>query len=104
MVRRILALGILAFAIGCGANEPIAAPEPQGPEAPAVPPAELRTMLEGLQSDHPRMQYVALENLSRFPSVVQTYREHVERLRTEGKDERVREKAAELLASREERE
>jgi len=45
------------------------------------------------------MQYVALENLSRFPSVVQTYRERVERLRTEGEDERVREKAAELLAS-----
>jgi len=102
MVRRILASLVLAFFVGCGSSEPSAVPAPDGRDAPAVPPAEMRMMLDGLRSDDARMQYAALENLGRFPPVVQTYREHVERLQKEGKDERVRQKAAELLASLEE--
>lgn len=99
MVRRILTSLVLASIVGCGSSEPAAVPLSQGGDAPAVPPAEMRMMLEGLRSDHPRMQYAALENLSRFPSVVQTYREHVERLQTQSNNQQVRQKAAELLAS-----
>lgn len=102
MVRKIFLLLVLASFLGCGPDEQPVAPLPNASEAPAVPPAEMRMLLEGLSSDHPRVQYAALENLSRFPSVVQTYREHVERLEKEGKDQRVRQKAAELLASLEE--
>ena len=102
MVRNIFVLLVLASLFGCGSDEPPVAPVSNASDAPAVPPAEMRMMLEGLRSDHPRVQYAALENLSRFPSVVQTYREHVERLKKESKDQRVRQKAAELLASLEE--
>jgi len=97
-----LALLVLAFLFGCGSDEQAAAPVPNESDAPAVPPTEMRMMVEGLRSDHPRVQYAALENLSRFPSVVQTYREHVEGLEKESTDQRVRQKAAELLASLEE--
>jgi len=93
---------VLASLLGCRSDEQAAAPVPNASDAPAVPPGEMRMLLEGLSSDHPGVQYAALENLSRFPSVVQTYREHVERLEKEGKDQRVRQKAAELLASLEE--
>jgi len=97
-----LALLVLASLFGCGSDEGPVVPVAIANDAPAVPPAEMRMMLEGLRSDHPRVQYAALENLSRFPSVVQAYREHVGRLKKEGKDQRVRQKAAELLASLEE--
>ncbi len=99
MVRRILTSLVLSIFVGCGASEPPAATVPEGRETPAVPPAEIRMMLEGLRSEHPRMQYAALENLGRFPSVVKTYREHVERLQKEGNHQQVRQKAAELLDS-----
>jgi hypothetical protein len=75
------------------------ASDPQGKDALAVPPAQMRTILEGLRSDHPRMQYGALMTLDRFPAVVRTHRAHVEQLQKEGGDQRVREKAAELLTS-----
>ena len=99
MPGRILALLVPALLVGCGSSEPSVAPVPERRDAAAVPPAEMRTILEGLKSEHPRMQSAALETLSRFPSVAQTYREHVERLQRESQDQRVREKAAELLAS-----
>jgi len=102
MISRILAAFVLAVAIGCGSEEPPVPPVPEGQDAAAVPPAEMRRILEGLSSNHPRMQYAALKTLSEFPSVVQTYREHVERLQKEGKNEQVRRKAADLLASLEE--
>jgi hypothetical protein len=62
----------------------------------------MRMILEGMKSDDPGKQYAALETLSRFPSVVQTRREHVARLQKEGRTQRVRQKAAELLAALEE--
>ena len=67
-----------------------------------MPPAEMRRILEGLRSDRPGMQYAALNTLGRFPTVARTNREHVERLRKESKDQRVRRKATELLGSLEE--
>jgi hypothetical protein len=59
-------------------------------------------MLEGLRSGEARIQYASLESLGRYPSVVRTYREHVQRLAVEGKDDRIRRKATELLVSLEE--
>lgn len=97
-MNRMLAALILALLIGCGSSEPTVAPLPEGPDAAAVPPAEMRGILEGLRSDDANMQYAALQTLSRFPSVVQRNTEHVRRLEKDGKSHRVREKAAELLA------
>lgn len=99
MVSRILAVLISALVLGCGSSETPVAPAPEKEEAPAVPAAEMRTILEGLKSDDPGTQYAALEALGRFPTVVQTYREHVERLQEASTDQRVRQKATELLAS-----
>ncbi len=99
MTGRLVALLIAAFLAGCGPSGPPAPPAPQGRDAAALSPAEMRTILEGLQSDRPGVQYASLEALSRFPSVAQANRKDIERLEREGKDERVRRKAAELLAS-----
>ena len=99
MAPRMLAVLISALVLGCGPSEPPKAPDPEQQEGPAVPPAEMRMILEGLRSDRPGVQYAALDALERFPTVVQTYREHVERLGNESKDKRVRQKAMELLAS-----
>ena len=97
-MNRVLAALILALLIGCGSSEPSEGPPPKRPDAAVVPPAEMRGILEGLRSDDPNMQYAALQTLSRFPSVVQRNTEHVRRLQKEGKSQRVRQKAAELLA------
>jgi hypothetical protein len=59
----------------------------------------MRLILEGMRSDQPDRQYAALKTLRRFPSVVETRREHVERLQKEGRTQQVRQKAAELLAA-----
>jgi hypothetical protein len=99
MVGKRLVPLVLALVVGCGPAEPHVTPVPEARTAPAVSPAETRMMLESLRSDDPRVQYAALETLSRLPSVAQAHREHVERLQREGGNERVRQKAAELLAS-----
>ena len=99
---RMLALLISALLLGCGPGEPPPPPAPQEREMSALPTAEMRMILEGLKSDHPGMQYAALNTLGQFPTVVQTYREHVQRLQKQSKDKRVRQKATELLASLEE--
>jgi hypothetical protein len=59
----------------------------------------MRKIVEGLQSDQAETQYAALETLGRFPSVIKAHRKPIERLKTAGKDDRVRKKAAELLSS-----
>jgi hypothetical protein len=102
MVRSILAVLISVLVLGCGPSETPEPPVPENRETIAVPPAEMRRILEGLRSHRPRMQYAALNTLERFPTVAQTYREHVERLQQESKDQRVRRKARKLLASLEE--
>ena len=102
MTSRFIAAMVLAMSVGCGSPEPPVAPVSEGEDAATVPPAEMRTILQGLQSNRARTQYAALSTLGRFDSLVRTYREHVERLQKEGKDERVRKKAAELLAALEE--
>ena len=99
MVIRLLAVVLVAFLAGCGSEEPPPTPVPAGQDAAALPPAEMRAIMEGLKSENPRVQHAALETLSRFPAVVQTQREHVERLQSQSRDKRVREKAAELLAA-----
>ena len=99
MARRLLTTLVLASLVGCGSNEPPVTPFREGPGAVAVPPAQMRMILDGMTSDHPGKQYAALETLSRFPSVVETRREHVERLQKEGQSQPVRQKAAELLAA-----
>ena len=45
-------------------------------DAPAVPPAETRMMLEGLRSDLPRLQCAASETLGRFPLVLRRCRDN----------------------------
>jgi hypothetical protein len=102
MVPRIFTLLLSALLLGCGSSETPEPPTPEQQQAPTVPQAEMRMILEGLKSDNPRVQYAALETLGRFPMVVQTYHEHVERLQSNSKDKRVRQKATELLASLEE--
>ena len=102
MVPRMCTLLALALLLGCGSSETPEPPTPEQQQAPAVPQAEMRMILEGLKSDNPRVQYAALETLGRFPTVVQTYHEHVKRLQSNSKDKRVRQKATELLASIEE--
>ena len=100
MVGKAFAVLLVVLLVGCGASdETSVAPVTEKSDVTDVPPAEMRTILEGLRSDNPRMQYAALQTLSRFPSVVQAHREHVERLQQASKDQRVRQKAAELLAS-----
>lgn len=59
----------------------------------------MRMVLEGLKSDHPRVQQAALEVLSRFPSAARTYRQQIERLQNSSPNPQVRQKAAELLGS-----
>jgi hypothetical protein len=98
-LRRITAALILALPLGCGSDEPPVTPVSEARDAPDVPPGEIRRMLDGLNSDNPRTQYGAMKMLSQFPAVVETYREQVERLEKESKDERIRKKAAELLAA-----
>lgn len=102
MVPRILAVLLSALVLGCGSGGTPETPVSETQEAPAVPPAEMRRILEGLRSDQPGVQSAALEALGRFPTVAQAYRAHVERLQNEAGDARVRQKAAELLASLEE--
>ena len=97
-VKRLAPL-VLVLVLGCGGSEPPIAPLSDAPDPPAVSPAETRMMLDSLRSDDPRVQYAALETLSRLPSVVRAHREHVERLQQEGGDEDVRQKAADVLAS-----
>jgi hypothetical protein len=99
MVRRFLVLIVLVWATGCGSQQPPVASDPQGRDALNVPPAQMRTILEGLRSDQPRVQYAALLTLDQFPKVVQAHRAHLERLQRAGGDQRVRQKAAELLTS-----
>ncbi|MFV1964761.1 MAG: hypothetical protein ACC628_05020 [Pirellulaceae bacterium] len=99
MNRRIFASLALALLLGCGTSELSKVPVPEKSDALAVSPSEMRMILEGLRSNDPRRQHAALETLSRFPSVVQSYREHVKRLEMEGQDQRLRQKAAELLDS-----
>jgi hypothetical protein len=99
MTRMSLAAVLLALLLGCGSPQPPVAPPAAGPDTASVPPGEMRAILEGLQSSRPSTQYAALETLGRFPAVARTYRQHIERLGRESKDERVRRKAAELLAS-----
>lgn len=103
MSKRILAAIVLAMLVGCGSEKPPAAPPGAGVEAADLPPAQVHKVLEGLHSDNPRTQYAALDMLSKLPTVAQTYREHVQRLQKESKDDRVRKKAAALLSSLEER-
>lgn len=102
MSRRIVAVLALALVVGCGSEQPAPAPPAAGVQAPEMPAAQMHKVLEGLRSNNPRTQYAALEMLAKFPTVVQTYREQIERLQQEAKDARIRKKAAELLASVEE--
>lgn len=102
MSSRWTALLLLALLPGCGPGETPKTPVSEKQEAPALPPAQMRTVLEGLKSEQPGVQYAALETLGRFPTVAQSYREQVERLQQNSQDPRVRQKAAELLASLEE--
>lgn len=90
---------LLAVLAGCGSHEPPAPPPAASGDAASVPPAEMRMVLEGLRSNQARTQYAALETLGRFPTVMAAHRDQIERLKTAGKDDRVRKKAAELLAS-----
>ena len=99
MIGRIVAALVVGLLVGCGSTERTAAPVPGGQDAAAVPPAEMRMILEGLRSPRAGTQYGALQTLGRFPSAVQTHREHVERLQREGKTQQVRQKAGELLAA-----
>ncbi|HID77697.1 MAG TPA: hypothetical protein EYP56_17090 [Planctomycetaceae bacterium] len=99
MVRRLAALLLAAALAGCG-GETTEAPLPAaGRDVGAVPPEQMRQILEGLRSKRPRLQYAALETLSRFPPVAQAYRSHVERLEKESPSQQVRRRAAELLRS-----
>ena len=99
----VLALALtLALLVGCGSEEPAAAPPPPAKDMVSMSPEVMRMVLAGLKSNDPRVRCASLDKLSCFPEVARTYREHVERLQTEGKDERVRKKAAELIAALEE--
>lgn len=98
-ISGIVAPLVLATLLGCGSSEPPETTVLMSRETPDVPPAEMRMILEGLSSNRPHMQYAALEMLSRFPTVAQAYREHLQRLQEETRDQRVRQKAAEVLAS-----
>ncbi len=99
MTDRIIILLVLTSLAGCGSSQPPATSAPQAEASPGVSPAQLRTVLEGLDSDNPKVQYAALETLSRLPAAAGAYREHVERVGRDAKDERVRRKATELLRS-----
>jgi len=96
--RFLLGVSLVTLLVGCGSPEP-PPPPVAGGDAAGVPPAEMRTILEGLRSNQARTQYAALETLDRFPTVVAAHRDQIEQLKTAGKDDRVRKKAAELLAS-----
>jgi hypothetical protein len=85
--------------VGCGSEDPPVRTELGRPDPAGLPPAQIRMMLDGLNSPNPRTQYGALDRLGNFPAVVEAYREHVERLEKEGADQKVREKAAELLST-----
>jgi HEAT repeat protein len=84
---------------GCGSKKPPAAAPTAARDTADVPPAQVRAMLRSLQSPNFRTQYAALERLSRLPTIAQTYRPQIERLQAESKDDRVRRKAAEVLAA-----
>lgn len=95
-----MALAVVpALWIGCGSEEPAPAPPVSASDATSLPPELIRTALDGLKSNNPRVQYASLDRLASYPEVVRTYREHVERLQREGRDEKIRQKAAELLAA-----
>ena len=98
---RIAATLVLALALGCSSEDPPATPVPDA-DPVSVAPGQLRAMLDGLNSDNPRTQYGALLRLSEYPTVIATYREQIERLQTDGANDKVRQKAAELLAALEE--
>ena len=96
----VLALALtLALLVGCGSEEPAASPSPPAKDMVSMSPEVMRMVLAGLKSNDPRVRYASLDKLSRFPEVARTYREHVEQIQKEGKDERVRKKAAELIAT-----
>jgi len=87
-----------ALLLGCGGEQEPAAAVPEA-EPMAVAPGQMRQMLEGLKSPNARTQYGALMRLSEYPTVLATYRDEIERVATSGADNRVRQKAAEVLAS-----
>lgn len=98
---RVLIVGVslaLSMAMGCWRDESAPTPSPTSSvDATAIPPGQIRMILEGLHSPQSERQYGALRALEGLPAVAQSQLPAITRLQAEGSSVKVRQKAAEIL-------